>query len=165
VTDKKSSKKTKEPVMLDIGILCALTEDAPKPEDLVEPASDDDGASDYDAIPLGWIQIRVTRRVLNPEYVEYIQAREESIAAGFAQAMEGAQQQGVVPTDEQKEATERVMRRTATATFHSVLRDTPKYIVVTDDVWVSPPERNKQVAEEIERLGKGLRIDFAGSEE
>lgn len=157
-----STKKTKakDAVMLDIGVTCALTEDAPKPEELVEPQDDDDAAKDYELIPVGWVQITVTRRFPNPEYIECVEAFEESVAAAMAQAMAQAQAQNVTPTDEEKNDTLKLIRRVTQANYHGMMRDTPKMIVVSEDVWVSPPDRNAQVKAELERLGKGLSIDF-----
>jgi hypothetical protein len=137
--------------------VCALTGKAAREDEIVHDVREDD---DLDQLPIGWLKITVERRVLNPEWLRFAEAKEQLIASQL-QAIPPD-----VPADE-RAAGERLTRAAIDAQFYAVLAGIPRYVTDTEDVYVKDPDADKQVAEAWGEIAGvlGFDIGVAGDEE
>jgi hypothetical protein len=158
----KGNKTTLNATLADAGIVCAFTGKEAQETDL---AADDRADSPLsEVVALDWIRVTVNRTMANPEYVALVQSKEALSAGQVASALAQAQAQGKEVSPEERRMVEAIARRSSDAQYHSILRDTPKIVTIElGDVWISPPERDKQVEEAMKGLFETLGISDGGA--
>lgn len=130
-----SSERTRE-------YQCALTAKRPKEADLVEDAAEDDDLGD---MPLGVMQITVSRRRVNPEYESLLRIFMGARAQVEAQVIASMKQVGMAVEGDSEEAKANRAQAasdakvTARAQFAYSLNNTPRYETATEVVYVRDP--------------------------
>lgn len=154
--NKQKKQQQEELAVLDLGISCLISSATPKAEEL---------AFDYDPedtpVPVGWINITVSRVLQNPEYVRLFQARESMISSSIEQTFAQALAGGKVLTDDEKNGAIGLLRTNFEAQYKYALDTTPKYITMSEETWVAPPENSKGLQKEWNDLADALDIEMA----
>jgi hypothetical protein len=158
----KSSRKKpveNEIVTLDLDIKCVLSGNVPKTEEVALDYGDGE-----DPYPIGWLRITVERVLPNPEWVRLFQTREQMIASSIDQALQGALAANKILTDDEKNAAMGMLRTNFEAQYKYSLDTTPKYVEVSEEVWVAPPENVKGLQKEWNDLADVLGVTLAATD-
>ena len=128
--------------------VCALSGKTSKPE---TAADDDDPMGDT---PVGWVRLTLTRRLPNPEWHRYNDAKEAAIAGQIMQIPADA------PAD-RRAAAESLIRAGADASFFAALADTDRFLSVSQEVFISDPTVDPQVREAWKAFSEALGLPLA----
>ena len=137
----------------DDGLVCALSGVTPSDEELDSAGLGDD---DNDA-PVEWIQVTVTRKVVNPLYVELIEAKAgllNAVLAGF-------------DSDEERAQNRRGMEFQIAAQF-AALEQSPDYTpILTESAvcYLAPTTHAEGLLDARNELMKSLGLDGAWLDE
>ena len=134
--------------------VCALSGMAAKTDELVEDAPDGSPTED---LPVGWIQVTVTRREVNPAWLE--------IQAVKAQTLQGALSQ--LPED-QRVFQQRYLAIQIEASFSALEARISKYLDDAQTAYVSDPQDNPAVQDALNQVMGVLELEgfeFAEEEE
>jgi hypothetical protein len=128
---------------------CIFSGRSAKPEQCIEGPED----SELDDMPAGWIEIKITRRFMNPLYLRMLKIR-ENMTEGQIARLEA--EQGPL-ADEQKEdiALYNVMV-TAGAEDHEMFA---KFIEAPMHFYVSSPDEDPQVRSALLKALKALNLE------
>lgn len=94
-----------------------------------------------DDLPVGWFELRLSRRVPNPKWVLIQQVKEAMVSALISQY-----------PPEVREAQEVAIRVQLEAQFFAMENATSPYITDVETIYLSPPESSEDVAEAIDSL-------------
>jgi len=152
----KKSKKRDAPEVVDVGIECSFTGSAPSVELLAQDEDDD-------LFVAGWLRVTVERRTPNPVYLRMLQSKESVFQAAYAQVVGGAEAAGKTFSDQEKQEAAQMLRDNIDAQWFAALDAIDKFVVETEEVWVSDPASNKKVQEAWDEIGDALGVDLAVS--
>ena len=119
------------------------------------------GAENYDGdgledLPPGWVQVTMTRRMLNPRYLALMQTKEGLIQG--AMQMATSQLPDDVPP-EILQGQETAIRLQIDAQFFLLERDTAPYITESEVVFLAPPEKSEAVLKNVNQVREMLGMD------
>lgn len=116
-----------------------------------------DNSDGLGSTPLGWTRVTLQRRVVNPEWVLLQEAKRNMVESGVAQM------QAAEFTQEMMAAQVPVLNLQVAATFHSMEKDTPMFLVEKDEVYISDDLEVLEAMNEIRaQLGlEALEFDLA----
>lgn len=119
------------------------------------PALDDTEDDDpLDEQPLGWVRVKVQRRVISPKWIA-IQEAKTALMTAQLQQLEGAGIEGKALEDAKG-----MLSIAADAQFYAMESDTPKYAVVEDEAFIADPTRDPSIMEAWNAIAKGLKLGF-----
>jgi hypothetical protein len=116
--------------------------------------------------PLNWLRVTVERRILNPAWVDFQEVKAIMIEGQIMGLPKHRPDKTPISDDERATAGRAIKTGTDAALFG--LEDaTPKYIVVEDEVWISPPSSNPSVLDAWSKIAAVLEFpkDEAPDEE
>lgn len=128
---------------------CIFSGKSAQPELCIEGDED----SDLDDMPVGWIEIKITRRFFNPRYLQLLKVRKDVIDG----QIERIESESGPITDEQKEGIE-IYNLALTAGAEKSEYFT-KFVEVPMHVYVSPPDEDSQVRAAFVKALKALKLD------
>lgn len=128
---------------------CIFSGKSALPEQCIEGGEDSDLAD----MPAGWIEIKITRRFMNPRYLHLLKVRKDAIDG----QIERIETESGPLTDEQKEGIE-IYNYALTAGAEQS-EYFAKFIEVPMHVYVSPPDEDPQVRAALLKALKALRLD------
>lgn len=111
-----------------------------------------------DDMPPYWIEVKLTRRFPNPEYVAIQQLKAAQIEGTLAQLQAQMAQLPEVVQQAQNAA----IRLQVKAQFFALESSIEPYITESESVWISPPEANEEVAEALAEVKELLGFDSDG---
>jgi hypothetical protein len=115
---------------------------------IVAPGSLDFSKDGLEDLPVGWSEIRMSRRVFNPKWVLIQQVKRAMIDGLLAQFPDAAKEgQGVA------------IRLQVDAQFYTMEQDTPAYLTEVETVYVAPRELSEDVAEAYDEAREMLGLD------
>lgn len=137
---------------------CTLTLKASSSEDALTPeafSAGDAGAYAFDLasedgledLPLGWVEITVRRRVINPAWLRIQETKSRSIEGQLQQVLppDAKQPDGTPITDEQRTLTrEEGIRPTVDALFFAQESKTPIWLTEEHTAYVFPPDKDEK---------------------
>ena len=129
----------------DHDYICALSGAPAKVDELVEDGPED---NPLEELPVGWVQVTVIRRELNPAWME--------IQAVKGQTLQGALSQ--VP-EEQRPLQERYLAIQIEANFSALEARIPKYIEDTQTAYVADPHGNTEVRQALNEVMEALDLE------
>jgi len=153
---KSKKKRDAPPEVVDVGIECAFTGSAPSVELLAQDEDDE-------LFVAGWLRVTVERRTPNPLYLRMLQSKESVFQAAYAQVIGGGEQAGRVFTDQEKQEAAQMLRDNIDAQWFAALDAMDKFVVETEDVWISDPASNKKVQEAWDLIADSLGVDLAAT--
>lgn len=128
---------------------CALSGRAPRSHELAVDAPEDD---DLGEMPVGWMRITIERRGVNPDWVS-IQEAKQRLIGGQLDSMDLSEL-----TDEQKAWVRHDIALMVSSSVYPLEKDTPKYVTAEEEVYVYPPEADRQVAAVWEGIARLLGL-------
>ena len=105
-------------------------------------------------LPVGWIEVRMSRRVLNPQYVLI-----QQIKSAMAESLIGQY------PEEIREAQGIAIRVQIDAQFYGMEQETPPYLTEAETVYLAPPEVSEDVAEAVNQVREMLGLEPLEAEE
>jgi hypothetical protein len=117
---------------------CALSGITPRDEELFPPLNLDPGELKS---PLGWVEVTLTRRYVNPKYLMILQAQQAMLESMLSQ----------LPPD-QVEGMQMILALQVESTFAALLKDTPKIMDVKEVAYISNPDENAEIMKQINEL-------------
>lgn len=140
---------------------CALTGSIPNEDMLV--TDDDVDPENLEETPRGWVTIRVIRRGVNPKYNHIREV--EQVQFATLRAQYEAELAALSPddrarvTDDERQQRLIHLQLAAEASVLPLLQATPKYITVSAEAVVMPPELQPVVGDVLHGLLDGLDLD------
>lgn len=114
----------------------------------IHPVPDGDEHGD---IPVGWSEVRITRRLLNPRYVA-IQHTKRSMIKGLLDQVAGLK-------EADRQAHSMMVQVQVEAQLHPLLKDTPPFIYEKDVVYLAPPELSPDLMEAMNEARESLGLE------
>lgn len=143
---------------------CALTGKIPAAEMLV--SDDDVDPENIEDTPLGWVTVRVIRRGINPKYAAIQQVQEiqfQGLLANYERELSALPpDEAAKITDEMKQQRMSHLQLAAEAAVFPLLNATPKYVTLSAEAVVVPPETSGAVAHVLQELLQGLDLNTDG---
>lgn len=130
---------------------CALSGKVPPADALVTDAKEE---SELEELPIGWIEVRFTRRLLNPMHVAALQVREQ-LAQGMIQNTENTIGG---PLGEEEQNALRLLARLQTPGVETIA-EFERYIEEPIVFYVSDPENDPKVKQALRQILKTLGAD------
>lgn len=121
---------------------------------IVTPGELSYDGDDLGDLPVGWIEVRMTNRVLNPQYVLIQQIKKAMADSLMSQYPE-----------EVREAQGVAIRVQIDAQFYQMERDTPPYLTEAEVLYLAPPEVSEDVAEAVNKVRELLGLEVLEQEE
>jgi hypothetical protein len=133
-------------------VYCALSGLPPRDEEIMPPIDMDE--KDDLKSPLGWVEVTLTRRYVNPKYLMILQAQQ----AMFEGLLSSVPQ-------EQIESMQMVLALQVESTFAPLLGTTPKIMEVKEVAYISNPDENAEVKKQVDELRELLDLVEDDAEE
>jgi hypothetical protein len=114
----------------------------------IHPIPDGDKHGD---IPVGWSEVRITRRLLNPRYVA-IQQTKRSMIKGLLDRVAGMD-------EATRQAQTMMVQVQVEAQLHPLLKDTQPFIYEEDIAYLSPPELSPDLMEAMNEAREMLGLE------
>jgi len=133
--------------------VCTLTGRTAREKDLILDAPEDD---DLDALPIGWLKVTVERRGVSARWVE-VQNRKIRLRAQVVGQL------SEVPEEARAEAIADA-EMAIDAQFFAIEQGTPKYVTVSESVYVRDPDSDKQAGEAWVQVAAVLQVDVGRPE-
>lgn len=114
----------------------------------IHPVPDGDKHGD---IPVGWSEVRITRRLLNPRYVA-IQQTKRSMIKGLLDQVAGLK-------ESDRKAHIMMVQVQVEAQLHPLLKDTAPFIYEEEVVYLAPPELSPDLLEAINEARESLGLE------
>lgn len=118
---------------------CALSGLTPRDEEVFPPIDMDE--NEELKSPLGWVEVTLTRRYINPKYLMILQAQ---------QAMFEGLLSSVPP--EQVESMKMVLALQVESTFAALIKETPKIMELKEVAYISNPDENAEIKKHVDDL-------------
>lgn len=103
-------------------------------------------------LPPGWIQVTLTRRVINPEWLLLQQTKEAAVTMAANQIP--ANVTGAI-----RNAQVNVIRMHIRAQYHAIEAEIPPYLSYTEQVHIAPPESDSDLLEAFNELRESLGLE------